>query len=269
MNRRAGSALALLGGTVVAIFGGCAEVLGLGGDTQSIVESICRCEQLDERWPSNDEGTEFYSCSEYVETALLRDADQTAAWIDAFQAAECNECNNAERCANLPPLCIPLGEGPCSSDATCCGFDPAFSTAAYCGLAQSADEDVLTRACFADTNPTGCNPPGGSCDSDADCCGSAGLLAACTITHECIAVCDPDNATICPGCCAIVKGAIQGEPDVEVGICVDGFPFTDPPQCDQLCVESCPLNFGCVPRPYTLSTNAVVQVNVCTFVPPQ
>lgn len=267
MKHLASGALAVL--ACIGLFGGCAEALGLGGETQSIVESICRCEQFDARWPSNDEGTEFYDCSEYVEAALARDPAQTAAWIDAFEASSCNECANAETCANLPPLCIPIGEGPCSSDATCCGFDPEISTAAYCGLEETEDEEVLTRACAADPNPTVCHAPGGSCDTDAECCGSTGLLSACTITHECIAVCDPLNPTICPGCCAIVRGAIQGEPDVEVGLCVDGFPFKNPPACDQLCVESCPLNFGCVARPYALTNNAVVQVNVCAFVPPE
>lgn len=269
MIRQAGAALALLAaGALLGVFGGCAEALGLNGETQNIVDAMCRCEQLDERWPSNDEGTEFYPCREYVESALAKDPEQTNAWVDAFGANACNECANAETCANLPPLCIPQGEGPCISDATCCGFDPELSTASYCGL-EETDDGTLTRVCAKDVSPSSCQAPGGPCDTDADCCGSAGLLSACTVAHQCIAVCDPENATICPGCCAIVRGAVQGDPDEEIGICVEGVPFQNPPACSDLCIESCPLNFGCVSRPHTLTNNAVVHVNVCAFVPPE
>jgi len=225
----------------------CANVLGVTGSFDSVTVRFCKCDVLDSRWPKDYKAAEFYACEEYVGAALDAESPEAHAWIAAFEQGGCDDGANSLACAQLPPLCIAIGGGPCADDSSCCGYDPARPTASYCGyVLDEAGTTVVDRRCVADSDPDGCSKSGEPCMEDAHCCGSAGSLATCPEEAGfCFAQCDPENQILCPGCCAFVN---FGGPGEEFPACVGGLPY-DPmvglEYCNQVCFASCPLGLGC------------------------
>lgn len=240
-----------------ASLGACAEILGIDSDFEDVVREFCKCDGLDQRWPEDFSGGSYFSCEEWVRARFEARPDLVAGWLDTFDQASCAECSSAEACAAAAPLCIEEGE-PCISDASCCGYSPELVTKAYCGFAEEG-----TR-CFADPEYATCKQAGEACSSDADCCGNEGLIGQCLPgLNQCLVICDEVNDAACPGCCAIIDFNV---PDVApVPVCLTSLSFDEPLSCDDICVDSCSVGFGCAPTYHSLVSppGAGVDVNTC------
>lgn len=230
----------------------CAEVLGVGSSSEDPIAELCKCDELAEVWPKDHVGSEFYSCREYVEQRFAERPEDVRAWLDTFDERGCESCAKSLDCALAEPLCLAPGEGPCSRDDTCCGYDEAIPTRAYCGYVAVEGSDVIERRCVADESADQCSPPSGICQQSTDCCGSAGGLAQC-LGGICIAQCDPDNPILCPDCCALVAG-LDEDPEIAYPLCVGSLPYDEAggPVCNNTCTTTCPFGFGCGVVDYTL-----------------
>ncbi|NUP10507.1 MAG: hypothetical protein HOW73_31035 [Polyangiaceae bacterium] len=237
----------------------CAEILGVGSEFEDIVGAFCKCEQFDNRWPNDLTGDSFYPCDDYVRARLDARPELVADWVSLFDEQGCASCQKAEACANAPPICIEQGD-ECITDTSCCGFDEAFPTKAYCGI---TDPDDPTARCTGDENFETCARGGEACEKNEDCCGATGFIAGCSpeLGGRCIVLCDEVNDASCPDCCATAY-LVDGTP---VGVCPDSIPFTEPPACENLCEDSCPFNFACTATPFQLSepAGAYIDVNAC------
>ena len=262
---RFAAALALLGATIG--FGACAEILGVDGEFEDVVQAFCKCDGLDERWSRDFTGNEYFTCEEWVTGRFEARPDLVTGWLDTFDEAGCHQCSAAEACASAAPLCVEEGE-PCISDDSCCGYSADFPTKAYCGLALVGPEQVEPR-CFADPDYDTCTGPGEPCSANEDCCGDEGLASSCPVEagiEQCVVSCDPVNDAACPGCCAIVRFDLDSEPDEVGGVCLGSLPWEMAPSCDDLCVGSCGIGYGCSPTFYPLAEPSQLPglyVNAC------
>jgi hypothetical protein len=251
----AGLVLLLGGGTTL---GACAEVLGIQTEFESVVKEFCKCDGFDQRWPSDDTGDNFYACEAYVTARLEAKPDLIATWIDAFDTNECDSCSKAEKCANLPPVCVAQGD-ECISAQVCCDFTAEYPTKSYCGFAEEGDENLV---CVADPNFETCRGEGEACEADEECCGSGGLISVCDANlNRCLIACDEVNDATCPGCCALIRPT--GSEDPPFGICLSSLPLVDAPECSALCEDECGFNFACTPRPYDFTGGGSVEIATC------
>jgi len=109
----------------------CAELLDL--EVESVTVELCKCAllpDLEQRWEDD--------CASHVGVALAGDVDKARSWLELFEAEQCADCANAEKCARAEPLCSPLG-GPCVASAACCGHDEQLASSAQCGSSNTCE----------------------------------------------------------------------------------------------------------------------------------
>ncbi len=202
---------------VAALAHGCAEIIGVPSETESIATDFCKCEgdeNLDTAWPGE-------TCIAHVEGRLsTAEPDVLRGWLDTYAENDCGNCQNLagrQACKSAAPICAAVGAS-CQSTAFCC-TPPGQET--YCG-----DQNV----CVSEGE---CTPPFASCDPEAsNCCGEVGFKARCVgdspETARCLESCDPADPVNCPGCCAFFGEITAQGPDGEY-LCVSG---TD---CQETC----------------------------------
>jgi hypothetical protein len=237
------SAAGLLVTSAVAV-SACTNILSLDTEFTGAAETLCKCDAFTDPenafWP-DVEGSA--GCIEYIQSKLT--GDGATDWLAKYDELGCDSCENANSCVSLPPVCIPTGQ-PCvgsslTSDASCCGYDPAEPTKSYCGP---------SNVCAANTPD--CKGQLEPCENDLDCCGGDGGLAACLPATEepgspkaCIALCEVNDPIQCPDCCARVQ---PKNGDQEFGLCYNAFQG-EALMCEDLCTDlgDCGFNSLCAP----------------------
>ena len=217
--------------------GACAKVIGLDGTYTDVVHDFCKCDAA-ETWFVEP-------CETHVQNALAgADASVASQWLTSYTSLECNDCEKAESCIGIAPLCLARGAG-CDVPEACCGSSSRTASCVdhTCQACRSqGDSCSATSDCCAETDvycapadspmnagtcvkrAPNCLPSQISpCDTVDDCCGSEIGKARCEspkagVEKRCFQSCDYTDADNCEGCCATT---VESSTMTISGLCID------------------------------------------------